>query len=63
MEFEDHRHCKVCGKPTSPGNEVCSNACRDRRAAVVAARRNYSYLLYGLIGFLLLLLVLNFFRI
>lgn len=57
---EDHRHCKVCGRVCAADEETCSRACRERRERLLETRRNYSYLLYGLIAFLVLLLALNF---
>jgi predicted nucleic acid-binding Zn ribbon protein len=48
----DHRHCKVCGKVCAVGEETCSRACREKRAAAIASRRNYSYLLYAAIAIL-----------
>jgi predicted nucleic acid-binding Zn ribbon protein len=50
----DHRHCKVCGKVCGVGEETCSRACREKRAAQMASRRNYQYLLYAAIAILLL---------
>jgi len=50
----DHRHCKVCGKVCAVGEETCSRACRERRAAQMASRRNYQYILYAAIAILLI---------
>lgn len=63
MEFEDHRHCKVCGKPCPPENEVCSTACRRKREAVLAARRNYQWLLYAAIALVVVLFALSLLRV
>ncbi len=60
---DDHHHCKVCGKVCPPDREVCSSSCRQRREAMTRTRRNYTYLLYGMIIFFVLLLVLGFFRV
>jgi len=49
----DHRHCKVCGKVCGVSEDTCSRACREKRAAQIATRRNYSYLLYAAIAILL----------
>jgi predicted nucleic acid-binding Zn ribbon protein len=60
---DDHRHCKVCGKPCALGADVCSKSCRrdfDRRKQT---RQQYTYLMYGLMAFLVLLLVLNYVRL
>ena len=50
----DHRHCKVCGRVCTVGEETCSRACRDKRAAQVASRRNYTLLLYAAIAILVI---------
>ncbi len=61
-DLEDHRHCKVCGKPTAPGNDTCSNACAAVREERQRSRQNYRWLVYAGMAFLLLLLVLEFVR-
>jgi len=53
----DHRHCKVCGKVTKPDRETCSEACATERARRIGTARNYRYLLYAMIAFLLILLL------
>jgi predicted nucleic acid-binding Zn ribbon protein len=50
----DHRHCKVCGRVCAVGDDTCSRACREKRAAQLASRRNYTYLLYVAIAILLI---------
>jgi len=50
----DHRHCKVCGRVCTVGEETCSRACRDKRAAQLASRRNYTLLLYAAIAILVI---------
>ncbi|MGD0587987.1 MAG: DUF2116 family Zn-ribbon domain-containing protein [Thermoplasmata archaeon] len=50
----DHRHCKVCGKVCAVGEDTCSRTCREKRAAQLASRRNYQYLLYAAIAILLI---------
>jgi len=53
-EEGDHRHCKVCGRVCDVGQETCSRACREKREAQMASRRNYTYLLYVAIAILVL---------
>lgn len=53
----DHRHCKVCGRVCAVDAETCSPACRDRRAQQLASRRTYTYLLYGTMALLLIVLL------
>ena len=50
----DHRHCKICGRVCTVGEETCSRACRDKRAAQLATRRNYTLLLYAAIAILVI---------
>jgi len=62
-EPDDHRHCKVCGKVCDPGSETCSKACARERTKRMESRRTYSYLLYAMIAFLVLLFIASFIRI
>jgi predicted nucleic acid-binding Zn ribbon protein len=59
-DAEDHRHCKVCGKVTNPDREFCSKACRAQRDERIRSRRTLTYMMYGGIALLLVLLALNF---
>lgn len=59
---EDHRHCKVCGRVCPVGEETCSKKCREKRAALIASRRNYMYLLYAFIAILAIVFLSSFFR-
>ena len=58
----DHRHCRVCGRVTRPDAETCSAECAAERARRVGTARNYRYLLYGTIAFLLILFLSGLFR-
>jgi predicted nucleic acid-binding Zn ribbon protein len=57
---DDHRHCKVCGKVCAPGEETCSKACRAKREQAVATRRNLTYLIYGVIAVLAIILIASY---
>jgi predicted nucleic acid-binding Zn ribbon protein len=50
----DHRHCKVCGRVCDVGEDTCSRACREKRAAQLSSRRTYTYLLYAAIAILVI---------
>jgi predicted nucleic acid-binding Zn ribbon protein len=63
VEPGDHRHCKVCGKVCATGSETCSKACARERERRAETRRNYSYLLYAMIAFLVLLFASSFIRL
>jgi predicted nucleic acid-binding Zn ribbon protein len=56
---EDHRHCKVCGKVVAAGKDTCSAECREKRAAVGRTKNMYTYILYGLMALLLILLLVR----
>jgi predicted nucleic acid-binding Zn ribbon protein len=49
----------VCGRVCAVGEETCSRACREKRAAQIASRRNYTYLLYLAIAILLIVFVFS----
>jgi predicted nucleic acid-binding Zn ribbon protein len=55
----DHRHCKVCGAVVDPDDQVCSEACGTKRAALQRSRRNYQMVLYGVMAVLAIVLLLN----
>jgi predicted nucleic acid-binding Zn ribbon protein len=57
---DDHRHCKVCGKVCAPGEDTCSKACRAKREQVAQTRKMYTYLMYGVIVLLVILLFVRF---
>ena len=59
---EDHRHCKICGKMTGPGNETCSAACAATREARLRQRRNYQYLLFASIALVAVVFFSGYFR-
>jgi predicted nucleic acid-binding Zn ribbon protein len=54
---DDHRHCKVCGKVCPPNSETCSAACKATRTRTIESRRQTTYLFYGLMIFVVLLLL------
>lgn len=58
----DHSHCRVCGKVCDPGEETCSKACAKERQRRVESRRNYAYIMYALIAFIVLLFVVSYVR-
>ena len=61
--IDDHRHCKVCGKPCGLDRDVCSKACRATFDERKRTRQNYTYVMYGLIVFLALLFALQIFHL
>ncbi|HYK92548.1 MAG TPA: DUF2116 family Zn-ribbon domain-containing protein [Thermoplasmata archaeon] len=62
MDAEDHRHCRVCGKVTAPGNETCSRACREKREEQVRTRQNSIRLMYVLIAVVVIGFLLSYVR-
>lgn len=52
----DHRHCKVCGRVCAPDELTCSPECQAKRDRAEISRRNLTYLLYGSIVLLAILL-------
>lgn len=52
----DHRHCKVCGRTCGPEELTCSPECEEKRHRAELSRRNLTYLLYGSIVLLAILL-------
>ncbi|MCI4370674.1 MAG: DUF2116 family Zn-ribbon domain-containing protein [Thermoplasmata archaeon] len=58
-DVDDHRHCKVCGKPCDLDSETCSKACRRTLDGRRQAKTNYTYLMYAAIAILALFVVLQ----
>ncbi len=58
----DHRHCKVCGRVTSPEKETCSPKCAAVREERLRTRRNYQYLLYATIALAVVILLSSYLR-
>jgi len=56
----DHRHCKVCGKVTKPNAETCSEACANERAHRRSTANTYRYLFFGMLAFLVILLLASY---
>lgn len=59
---DDHRHCRVCGKVTAPGNETCSRTCREKRETQQRSRQNSIYLMYVLIAVVVVTFLLSYLR-
>jgi predicted nucleic acid-binding Zn ribbon protein len=51
-----HRHCKVCGRPCDLEEWTCSPECAETYRRTQVSRRNLTYLLYGSIVLLAILL-------
>jgi predicted nucleic acid-binding Zn ribbon protein len=56
----DHRHCKICGRVCDPEEDTCSKACAQKRLERLQTRRMYTYLMYGAIALLLIVLFARF---
>jgi len=59
MSFDEHRHCKVCGRVAKADSETCSKACAQERSRRLESRRNLVYLLYGSVALCVLLLIVS----
>lgn len=62
MPPSDHRHCKSCGRSVDPDDDVCSTECGEKRRKVLETRRNTTYMMYGLMAFLVVLLLVGYLR-
>jgi predicted nucleic acid-binding Zn ribbon protein len=60
---DEHRHCRVCGKVTAPGNETCSRACREKRETRVRSQQNLIRMMYVLMAIVLIGAILNYVRL
>ncbi|MDG6221336.1 MAG: DUF2116 family Zn-ribbon domain-containing protein [Candidatus Thermoplasmatota archaeon] len=54
-----HLHCPICGKAIPPEEEFCSDVCNEKMKAIVKKRKLYTYVIYGLMLLVLLVMMLN----
>ena len=47
-----HRHCQVCSKAIPISEEYCSEECKVEFEGIVKKRKNYLYIIYGIMMFL-----------
>jgi predicted nucleic acid-binding Zn ribbon protein len=53
-----HSHCQVCGKTIPVTETLCSQECKDKYQIMIKRRRLMVYIMYGLIGVILIVMLL-----
>ena len=53
-----HSHCQICGKPIPVTETLCSQECKEKYRTLVKRRRLLVYIMYGLIGVILVVMLL-----
>jgi len=53
-----HSHCQVCGKTIPVTETLCSQECKDKYQIMIKRRRLMVYIMYGLIGVILIVILL-----
>jgi predicted nucleic acid-binding Zn ribbon protein len=53
-----HSHCQVCGKTIPVTETLCSQECKDKYQTMIKRRRLMVYIMYGLIGVILIVMLL-----
>ncbi|MEM3398189.1 MAG: DUF2116 family Zn-ribbon domain-containing protein [Nitrososphaerota archaeon] len=56
----DHRHCKICARAIPPGEEFCSDKCRQVFEDYKKREKRGRYLFYIVYGILMVALLLLF---
>ncbi|MEA2055821.1 MAG: DUF2116 family Zn-ribbon domain-containing protein [Candidatus Thermoplasmatota archaeon] len=54
-KIPQHAHCQVCGKAVPVSETLCSEECKQKYEALVKKRKMMVYLMYGLIGAVLVM--------
>lgn len=55
----NHGHCFICGRVVSFGDKTCSEKCQAEYEGGQKKRKQYMLMLYGAMGFAVLLFVLQ----
>ncbi|MBI4393673.1 MAG: DUF2116 family Zn-ribbon domain-containing protein [Euryarchaeota archaeon] len=55
----NHGHCLMCGRVVTFGDKTCSDKCKGDQEDMQKKRKQYMLMLYGAMGFALLLFVLQ----
>jgi len=54
-----HSHCQICGKAIPLSETLCSDECKQKYAGMVKKRKMLMYIMYALIGVILLMFILS----
>jgi len=59
IQIPNHSHCVMCSRAVPFGDKTCSPECERDYAEVQKKRKRTMYVMYGLIGLTVVLLLLN----
>ena len=54
-----HSHCQICGKAIPLTETLCSDECKTKYAGMVKKRKMLMYIMYALIGVILIMFILS----
>ena len=54
-----HSHCQICGKAIPISETLCSDECKQKYAGMVKKRKMLMYIMYALIGVILIMFILG----
>ncbi len=54
-----HSHCQICGKAIPLSETLCSDECKQKYAGMVKKRKMLMYIMYALIGVILIMFILS----
>ena len=54
-----HSHCQICGKAIPISETLCSDECKQKYAGMVKKRKMLMYIMYALIGVILIMFILS----
>ncbi len=54
-----HSHCQICGKAIPISETLCSDECKQKYAGMIKKRKLLMYIMYALIGVILIMFILS----
>ena len=58
-KIPQHAHCQICGKAIATEETMCSDECKQRYDSMIKRRKWLSYILYGSMIVIVVLLLLS----
>lgn len=58
-KIPQHTHCQICGKAIAGEETMCSDECKQRYESMIKRRKWLSYILYGSMIFIVIILLLS----
>lgn len=60
LQIPNHSHCVICSRAVPFGDKTCSKECEEQYAELQKKRKRTMWIMYGLMGVAMLVLVLSY---